>query len=228
MLEILTPATATNLIELATVKAHLRPAIVGTGEDARLTDLIRWASAAINRHCRRTFARQKYRQTLPGSGLQTLMLGASPVEAAASTVGLYGSAITDWRIEDPVAGFLWRLSGWPDSIGYHGHYGRRLDRDSVDRAGVVVVFWAGYQMPGETPIVGAFQLPDDVERAALLTVAEWFRGDARDPGLTSTSTTESEGDRSRTVSASFTPARTIGQVGPLPAEAKELLRSYRR
>ncbi len=226
MLEVLTPATKMDLVQLATVKAHLRPAIVGTGEDARLADLIRWASAAINRYCRRTFARQKYIQTLPGSG-QTLMLGPAPIEEVVA-VGMRGSPVTDYRVENAAAGFLWRLNGWPGSYGTAGIYNRRMDRGLQDLNVVEVEFWAGYQMPGETPIAGAYLLPDDVERAALLTVQEWFRGDARDPGLVSTSTTESEGEVSRTVSSSFTPARTLGQVGALPPEARDLLRGYRR
>ena len=233
MLEVLTAATSTDLIELATVKAHLRPAITGTGEDARLTDLIRWASAAINRHCRRTFARQKYLQTLAGSGSQTLMLARSPVEVDANrrllVLSLNGSGdITDYRVEDAMAGFLWRENLWPASGGYVGRYGRRWSRVSQDLETITAEYWAGYQMPGDTPVAGAYALPDDVERAALLTVEHLLRGGSRDPGIASTSTTESEGDRSRTVAVSYVAAQTLGDIGPLPASAKALLEGFRR
>src|SRR5688500_19700763 len=116
------------------------------------------------------------------------MLSRTPVESlVAGGLSLYDSVITDHRIENAAAGFLWRLSGWPHAFGSKGHYGRRVDRDSVDRDAVVVEYWAGYQMPGETPIIGAYPLPADVERAALLTVQHWFRGGSRDPGISSTS-----------------------------------------
>lgn len=233
MLEILTPATTTDLIQLATVKAHLRPAPVGTTEDARLADLIRWASAAINRYCRRTFARQKYRETLAGSGSQLLMLTRTPVEADATTrlvtsASITGAAVTDYRVEDAFAGILWRESGWPTSYGARGLYGRRADRSIQDLEQIQVLYWAGYLMPGATPVSGAYDLPDDVERAALLTVQEWRTEAARDPSIASTSTTETEGDQSRTVAVSYTPARNLGDVGPLSAEVREMLRAYRR
>lgn len=233
MLVVLTAATTTNLIQLATVKAHLRPAITGTGEDARLTDLIRWASAAINRHCRRTFARQKYRETLAGSGSQTLMLARGPVEVDSNrrllTLSLNGTgAVTDYRVEDAMAGFLWRENLWPGSGGYVGRYGRRYSRAAQDLETITVDYWAGYQMPGDTPVAGAYALPADVEQAALLTVEHWLRGGSRDPGIASTSTTETEGDRSRTIAVSYTAPQTLGDIGPLPASAKALLEGYRR
>jgi len=229
LLEILTPATETDLVQLATVKAHLRPAVVGTGEDARLADLIRWASAAINRYCRRTFARQRYRQTTGGSG-QILVLGPTPIEEVLS-VDMRGTAVADYRIEDAAAGFIWRLNGWPGSYGTQGIYNRRADRALQDLDVVAVEFWAGYQMPGETPVSGAYPLPDDVEAAAALQVQRWYARGLREQaqGLASTSTTETEGDTSRTVSASFTPlAQTLGQVGPLDQEVMAMLRGYRR
>lgn len=233
MLEILTPATTTDLIQLATVKAHLRPAPVGTTEDARLADLIRWASAAINRYCRRTFARQKYRETVAGSGSQILALSRSPVEADSTTrlvtsVSINSAAVTDYRVEDSVTGFLWRQSGWPLTLGARGRYGLRADRTVQDLTEVEVSYWAGYLVPGATPVTGAYDLPDDVERAALLTVQEWRAGAARDPSIASTSSTETEGDQSRTVAVSYTPARNLGDVGPLSAEVREMLRAYRR
>lgn len=234
MLEVLTAATATDLIELATVKAHLRPAITGTGEDARLGDLIRWASAAINRHCRRTFARQKYLQTLAGSGSQTLMLARGPVEVDSNrrilVLSLNGTGdVTDYRVEDAVAGFLWRANGWPSSGAYVGRYGRRWSRVSQDLETITAEYWAGYQMPGETPVTGAYELPADVERAALLTVQHWHRGMGRDPGLQSSSTTETRVDgTSATSSWSYAAPQTLGDIGPLPGEAKALLEGFRR
>lgn len=230
MLEILTAATETDLVELATVKAHLRPAPAGTLEDARLGDLIRWASAAISRYCRRTFARQKYRETLPGSGTQLLMLSRTPIEAVL-TMERYGTVETDYRIEDAAAGFLWRLNGWELRAGFRGHYGRRVDRTAVDRDGVMVEYWAGYLMPGQTPVTGAYALPDDIEAAAALQVQRWYSRGLREQalGLASTSTTESEGEVSRTVSASYTPlAQNLGQVGPLDPEVAAMLKGYRR
>lgn len=232
MLEILTAAETVALVELATVKAHMRPAVTGTSQDARLTAMIRWASAAIGTHCRRTFARQEYRQTLPGTGSQHLMLGVGPVECDADrllpSLTLNGSEITDYRVESVVAALLWRESGWPQARGRTGKFSTRSDDQWLDREAIVAGFWAGYLMPGEDDIDGAYRLPDDVERAALVTVIEWNREDARDAHLASTSTSETDGETTRSISASFVAPDPAAALRVLPAAALALLRDYRR
>lgn len=235
MLEILTPASESALVQLATVKAHLRPAVTGTGQDARLSDLIRWASAAIDTWCRRTFARTEYRVTLAGSGSQLLALPVGPVEVDASRLlpsfTYNGAAIVNYRVENPVAGILWRRDGWEQAAGWTGRFSRRTDYGTQDRAAFVTELWAGYLMPGEDEPddVVAYRLPADVERAALLTVLEWNRADARDAAYTSTSTSESDADgTSRSMSASYAPADPAATLRPLPAPALALLKDYRR
>lgn len=235
MLEILTPASESALVQLATVKAHLRPAVTGTGQDARLNDLIRWASAAIDTWCRRTFARTEYRLTMAGSGSQWLNLSAGPVEVDDARLlpsfTYNGTAIDNYRVENPVAGILWRRDGWEQAAGWTGRFSRRTDYGTQDRAAFVTEFWAGYLMPGETAPEGvtAYTLPADVERAALLTVIDWYRADARDAAFTSTSTSESDADgTSRSMSASYAPADPSATLRPLPASALALLKDYRR
>lgn len=229
MLEILTAAETTDLVALAVVKAELGIAESDESQDASLSRRIVWASAAINRYCRRTLARQKYRETLGGSGGQGLMLSRLPIESA-SLLSVSGSEITDWRIDDANAGILWRLNGWPEALAYSGTYGgRRYDSRSADRATIVVEYWAGFFLPGmeleEGDEAVPIPLPADIERAAVLAVREWARNDARDGRLTSTSTTSEE--LQTTVSASFVAGASLSSIGPLPAEARALLRPYR-
>jgi hypothetical protein len=229
-LVILTPAESEILIELDTVKAMLSPSPSGTSQDARLTILIRWASKAIATYCRRTFGRAEYRETLAGTGLQKVMLHRLPIEGTPE-LSWRGTAWTDWRIEDRQAGILWRLNGWPGEFGRTGRYGYRPDYAAPDRTPLVVDYWAGYFLPGEEDPDDLepgefFRLPDDIERAAFLTVQAWFRGDSLDGSVSSTSTSESEGDASRSVSVSYnTPDPAT--LSALPLEAVKLLRDYR-
>lgn len=172
LLTILTPATARALTTREAVCAEL--GADAPGPDA-LPGLIAAASAAAERWCGRTFARETvrevFRDPLPRAPAVALVLARAPLFGAPA-VTLDGTPLvadTDFEA-DGLAGLLWRLSG---------------DRRCAWRAAkVVVTYTAGFALPGQA---GA-DLPADVQRAVTLIAAAAVHAAGRDPALRSSST----------------------------------------
>jgi hypothetical protein len=108
-LSVTTPATKTALTTKARVKLEVS-SIPASDHDALLDELIAAATVAIEAYCNRAkapFARQAYSETLGAFGDTWLMLSGTPVVVVASVLQ-DGSAITDYVIDDALAGMLQR------------------------------------------------------------------------------------------------------------------------
>ena len=165
-LQVLTYASTQNLVALATVK--LRLGIDDTSQDALLTDIIKGASDAITGYVGRPFSRQTYLETLSGRsspyyvgtgyamGRSTLAseaddrrlhLSCYPVDPDLVTLtidfGAGATTETDFVVENPAVGTLFRIYGWPQS-----YYQPRLPGA---RAGenIAVTYTAGFVLPDQ-------------------------------------------------------------------------------
>lgn len=177
MLTTTTPAAARELTLLATVKDEL--GLTGNNTyDTLLTSLIQAASAAIEDHCQRVFAKQTYTETVAGFGSTSLLLSMVPVLAVTSITGPNGELVdaTSYVIEDPEAGIIWRNSGWvwtaQEAQGIS-----RLPVPGSEQRDYSVVYQAGYLLPDQVLPT----LPANVERAAIQTVKAWFKRRNDDP-----------------------------------------------
>ncbi len=207
MLEVVTAATNTKLATLEAVKTEL--GISDASQDALLGLLIDQASAAIVDHCGRPFARETYKETVPGYGSNRLMLSRTPIISVASVVA-DSEVIVDYLIENPDAGILYRKVGWrwTPPLGWNITYYPVAGQEELLFA---VTYTAGYVLPGDT---GTPRLPQAVERACIETVKCWFLGRDRDPALAS----ERFGD----LQSNYI------QIEGLPPIAERLLAPWRR
>lgn len=141
-IEVLTRASNSNLIELASVKTRL--GIEGTSEDETLTELIEEASSSIVDYIGRPLARQRYRETIAGEDRPRIVLSRYPVDTDSVTVTVDGIEETDHVIENPANGVLYLSGGWPRTfptnyVDYR--YGGEKD--------ITVTYTAGYLLPGD-------------------------------------------------------------------------------
>jgi hypothetical protein len=152
-LRILTPAKATKLIPLATVKARL--GITTTAQDALLGDLIDEASSAFDTVIGRALARQKYRETAPGSGMQQLRLSQAPVQQyqlAAIDLLSGNAAVDDLALYRPNAGLVYSPGGFMATTPGYGPLEYFADPLATLAAPQYQVdYWAGYIMPDDAP-----------------------------------------------------------------------------
>lgn len=219
-----TPASETDLVELATVKEALGGP---TGDDAYLTRLIEAASDAIRAFTGRILSRQVYVETVRAHGGPYLKVTETPVVDVDSIV-VEGATVAaaDYSIEHAEAGLLFNASGWQDTALRSGSWnlGGSIQNPGWEEPIYAVTYTAGYLLPGE---VGR-TLPRDIEQAAVETVRQWY---ASGPGLVSSA--GSGAVKRKTVDdltleydvgagAQFTGARA------LPPVAIALLRPYRR
>jgi hypothetical protein len=132
MLEVLTPAAGSDLVELEAVKRKLGLASTDTTKDQLLADLITEGSAEIVDYFGEEIARAQYQETMFGTDRDLLVLSRRPVELGLVTATIAGTAVTDFSVHDAEAGLLFREDLWP----------RDADPD------VVVTYYAGYLLPG--------------------------------------------------------------------------------
>lgn len=207
MLEVITSAVNKRLTTLTTVKSELGIPESDTSQDALLTSLIDQASDAIVTFCGRPFAKESYRETLPGYGTNRLILSRTPVVEITSVMA-DGEVITDYLLEDAEAGILYRKRGWqwapalnwgiiPHPVGGN------------ENLNFTVEYIAGYVLPGDA---GTRTLPHDIERACIDTVKAWYSAKERDPAITE----ERLGDYQ------------VSYAQGLPAPVAQLLTSWRR
>ena len=156
--KVLTAATSHDLVTLDTVKDRLGLS-ADYEQDARLEDLIAEASSAIAEYLGRPIARQRYLETLSGNARERLALARFPVDRDSVTLTIDDTAETDFTVEDPSQGLLWREGAWPHGEGV-GVYAERPEEN------VAVTYKAGYVLPG---------LIDAWANSATLTVGRWVR-----------------------------------------------------
>lgn len=177
MLEVITPAASKQLTTLETVKSEL--GISDTGQDAFLSSLIDRASDAIVSFCGRPFAKESYRETLAGYGTNRLILSRTPV-IAVSSITADSEDITDYLLEDPEAGILFRKRGWQwaPTLGWNISFHPIGNSENLN---FTVEYTAGYVLPGDE---GTRTLPHDIEQACIDMVKTLYSAGERDPAIT--------------------------------------------
>jgi hypothetical protein len=177
-LTVLTPASVTSLCSVTDVADELGCDTTDTAVMAILARMVKQASDAIASYCDRVFLKQEYRETLPGYGGPTLVLAVWPV-VSVSQVLADGTAVTDYTLQDPESGLLYRETGWGWSALQQGRLAPKPVPYSEEFI-YQVDYIAGYDGPDEL----LPNLPGDVERAAIETAKNWFQNRARNKSIT--------------------------------------------
>lgn len=167
MIQTLTPAASQLLSTLEAVRAEVGAADLS---DDAAGALLAQASSALGRYCRRSFGRVTLLETVYPDRDWEVVLSALPIGAVVE-VTADGVPLPPERWElDPGAGVLQRLD--PDGC---------MRRWCTRR--LVVQYTAGWLLPGQE----GRDLPAEVERACLLTIAAWHAACGRDPLMRSES-----------------------------------------
>lgn len=215
-----TAAPSKDLTTLPNVKGVLG---LDMSEDAYILQRIRRISSAIERHCRRVFARETVTETLPGNGRTLLLLSRTPI-VSISSLTIDGDAQTapdDYSIRDREVGSLFREKGWPSSEYDRGSFtpqGSNQFKESIS-----VTYVGGYVLPSFADVDDPVTLPPEIEDAAIEIFKTWDAGRTRDPNLLS----ERIGDWAATYGSS-TRINAGGGINAIPATAMELLLPYVR
>jgi hypothetical protein len=212
---VVTPATNTMLTTIDAVKREL--GITVDTDDLTIVEMVKRASSAIARECRRVFGIETVTETIDGTGTRLLGLSRTPI-LSVSAVTEDSTAITDYSIEDAEAGALYRANGWGRSGGLRmwgteafssgyilpGYQDRRYS----------VTYQAGYLLPGEA----SSTLPGAVEQACLETVKAWYSQRDVDPTMASVKVGQFQ--------VSYRSPSEAEQRGALPSAALSLLANY--
>ncbi len=162
-------AASRDLCTLAAVKAEL--GISTTTFDVDLAGRIVQASAAIESYCSCAFPRETVQEVFrPERPISALLLSRSPVSSITSIAAGAATLVDGTDFEaDLKAGIVFRLCS-------DERYAWR------DRK-ITVVYAAGYILPGNA----GENLPSDIQRACILTVASAHLGRGRDAMIRSES-----------------------------------------
>jgi len=164
-----TPAPITDLTTIEALEREL-----GTNDTslhALFSDLIKQATALIEKATGRVFAHETVTESLPGTGTPILLLSRTPVRSITS-ITLDGTTVPtdEYTLDDAEAGaVLLHTNGTPPAPKIwvqpsHVTAGLSLFPllDTLAN-NVTVVYEGGYKMPGES----GRDLPYDLERACL-------------------------------------------------------------
>ncbi len=216
------PANAVDLCLSATVASDL-----GVADDARLQRAVTAASRAVARYCGRPFERATVTEYPPGYGRPLLLLERAPIVSVASVTEAGVSVpSTSYEFLGQLAnaGMLLRREGvWMDTGVHTGRITSSPDVNFGRSDGIVVVYSAGFVTPGQRALDAALTvtLPEDVQEAAVITAADFYRRQTQDSNVAS----ESLGDWSVSYAGTNT---AIGRgVDVLPSAAVLILAPYR-
>jgi len=202
MLTIITPAVTRALTTVDATKAEMCE--TSADDDGWFALSIDRATAAIEHWCRRSFAAETVRESVwLTSPAESVSLSRWPVLSVASIIEGGAQLPPDAFEVDGAAGLAYRLTD-PDA--------RRLWRAGR----IVATYTAGYVLPGDP----GRTLPEDLERAAIMLVRNWWNERDRDP-LVKAEQTEGVGRTEYWVGAPAGGAT-------LPPEVEGLLQPYRQ
>lgn len=204
-LTVTTPANSLLLCSVADVMDEL--GCSSDDDQSTLVKLCQQASEAITAYCGRQFAKQTYQESVAGYGDVHLLLSVYPI-ISVSQILCSGAAITDYTIQDPDGGMLYRESGWQWTTQWVGRISPKPWPQS-EEAIFVVDYVAGYDLPDELLPT----LPGDIERAAIVTVKDWFVNRKRNKRIKSIKAAD--------ITTQF------NDESALPATAVRLLSTYR-
>ena len=179
MLEVVTPAVATDLTTIVAVETEL--GTLTSAQKAWANSAIEAASALIEQEANQIFPQQNYTETLEGSGSSELMLDRTPILGTPTIITTDNEVIVDFVVKDALAGLLYRRQGWTQEISYH----RNITYDPMaydTHPTFVVTYDGGYHLPSFPEAIGdgEIALPANIERACVLTVKAWWHSKNRD------------------------------------------------
>ena len=168
-IEVVSPATDYLLTTLEDVKILLN--IGESTQDVLLDTLILRGSYACIQYCRRQFAKEQVKETIPGTGTARIMLERVPL-VSIDQVDYEGDTIdaSEYEIERHGMGTVLRENKWTlNTLG-----------DEIGNPDWEITYTAGYVLPNHA---GTRDLPYDVEQAAIEVVKAWYYARCRDGTL---------------------------------------------
>jgi len=172
MLTVLEAASTKQLISLEALKCIL--GISDAGDDILLETLLNAASEFIVEYTGREFARERVLETIPGYGTTQLLLSRAYVDTITSITHT-GDIITDYIIEDPKAGILYRAGTWDWTAGI-GFTLTTRPLPGTEEPKFAVDYYGGYWLSsfdGAKP-AAAVKLPASLELVCADLVQLWY------------------------------------------------------
>lgn len=156
-LRLLTPSPVTRLVSLSEFKTEIGES--GTTHDARYTRILNAVSRAFAEYLGWPLPRQRYVETASGNGRLRLILSARPVDGDSVTVTVDDVALaaTDFTVENPAQGVLYRCALWGCRTHRPGEEGEET---------IAATYKAGWVLPA--------QISDFAANTALAAGA-WLR-----------------------------------------------------
>jgi hypothetical protein len=175
-----TAASSTDLTTTAKVKSEL--GLTSSTYDTWIDEAIKAASRQLELYANNFWAHQKYLEVLPGSGSTRLMLARTPIVGTPEIV-IDSNSVVDFTVDDDKSGVLYRRQGWTQYVSYWP--GAARDPDPFNPyPNISVTYYAGYNLSSfDEAVDGVDDLPENIERACIVTVAGWFRRKGRDPDV---------------------------------------------
>ncbi len=180
----LTVKTAADSTRLCLAGDIMDEMDVDPDDSATLDKMIQQASDAIVKYCGRYFAKQTYEETVAGFGDCHLMLSVCPVISITS-ISYNGTTITDYTLQEPESGLVYREAGWLWTTKSFGGVIRK-PMPLGEEFEYTIEYEAGYDLPDQLLPT----LPGDVERAAIITVKDWFANRSRNVSIKRLKTTD--------------------------------------
>lgn len=169
MADAVLPANALTTLE--TLKGELGIDDTDSSQDTRLARLIGVASDFIERYCGREFGKLERTEYYKGYGTPRLRLNVTPLDATADiTVVIDGLALeldTDFKVEDPKIGALWRDRGWQKTAPFQ-RGASYATLDGMERAAFAITYTGGYVLPKDEVLLEDQVLPDTPALARTL------------------------------------------------------------
>lgn len=185
-----TTSTESALANLGDLLPIVGATASSSGMDIALVQATSWVERHITNSLAGSIRRSVVRETVAGSGSQQLMLSRTPVRKvsrifdATDTCEATEYCSTDFRLEDPDAGFV-TLTGdagfaWDAIWGQHIS---RYPRPAAIARPWLVEYEAGWILNETSSTCAAWlststgrTLPEDIERAVLAKAAEFYQG----------------------------------------------------
>lgn len=199
-------AASRELVTLEDVREELE--VRDSSVDAIIESIITDASRVIEEFCERTFAKQTYVETLPGTGGVNLMLSVVPV-ISITQITKSGSVVdsANYTLQEPELGLVYSEHGWE----WYGGWERGLTLHPIPNSAKYTfeaTYVAGYDLPNDASLT----LPHQIIRAAMITVKDWYWNRSRNMSIKSM----------QTAGATYT-----YDISHIPAPAVRLLSKWR-
>lgn len=155
---------------------------LGITDEAELyliSEFINEASAAIEAYCNRKFKQDSVVEKVSGNGNNFMFLSRLPV-ASITSITHDGATVSssDYEIANSKSGEIYNKYGWIDTVGRNSA-ASLPERPYSERKLYEVTYVGGYKLPSDPDR----DLPYDVERACIETVAGMYLTKADNPNI---------------------------------------------